>query len=122
VFRDFMRQLAMARRIHAVEAGARHRDGFAVGLERAAMRRTVDAERQSTGDDQSRAGQTSGKSARVFPAHGGGIAAADDGQLRTRQQPAIADDEDHHGRIRDFAQQRRIIGIRPNEEMVSWLS
>jgi hypothetical protein len=50
-----------------------------------------------------------------------GIAAPHDSQLWIRQYAVIAVDEDHRRQVQDLAQQRGIIGVREQEDMVARL-
>ena len=86
---DAVRQLEVALRIDAVEPGADHRDGAspAPRLERALVRRAVDAERQARDDGEAARRSDGAAKARAFSsALRRRVAAADDGQRRRAEQ------------------------------------
>ena len=118
---DLPSQLAMAYRIDAVEPGAGHRHGRTRTRQRSTMGRGVDPERQPTRDAEP--GLHQGAAELVGELHPGsaGVAAPHDSQLGIRQHAVIAVDEDDRRRVRDLAQQRGVIGVREQDDMVAGL-
>ena len=87
MFGNFVGQFLIARGVNDVAACPNHRDGgaghtrrTAVGLERALMRGSVDAEREAGDDVAAALRQLFGEPLGVFDALRGGVATADDGQ------------------------------------------
>ncbi len=120
MFDDLLGQAEMALRIQPFDAGAEHRDGLAVCIQRTLMCSAVDSQRQSTGDDETRAGQAAGKSAGIVQAVSRGAAAADYRQLRPFEQGRIAGDEQQRRGIRQLRQQGGIGRIVPADHMSTW--
>ena len=99
-------------RVDAVQPGADHRDRAARAVERALVRRAVDAQRQARDDGRSRARlRWRGEGARVVRALRRGVAAADDGERRRGQQLEPALRVQQQRRVGGFEQRRRIGGV-----------
>ncbi len=116
--RDLTRQLAVRRRIVAVDPAAEHRDRRAGGLERAAVRLGVDATGEPTDDDQPCGGELAPEAASdLAPVRRAG-AGPDDRHSRPREQRGLllAAHEEPRRRVVDRPQQRREAGIGAGEE------
>ena len=72
------RQLAMGRRVVAVDPAAKDGDGGTGRLERASMRLRVDAAGETADDDEARGREIAAEAARDLPAVGGARTRADD--------------------------------------------
>ncbi|CAM3682694.1 hypothetical protein ACMA110817_24400 [Achromobacter marplatensis] len=108
---DVVRQIAVAGGVDAVDAGAhdRHRARpVRAGVQRAFMRRRIDAQRQSADDAPAVRGQMAGEGAGVFLAPGRGVAGAHDGQRRALQIGRVARHVQQDGRVGDGQQALRI--------------
>jgi hypothetical protein len=99
----------VCRGIVTVDAAAEHRDGDASGLERAAMRFTVDPAREPADDDETGGGELAPKPARDLGAVGRARAGADDRDRRTREDLALgaAADKQAWRWVVDRPQERR---------------
>ena len=82
------------------------------------MRGSVDAGGQAAGDGKAVAGQCGGEFARNVAATRGGVAAADDGDRRLPEQGRFTGDEQCDRRVGAVAQQRRIVGLAPADQVV----
>ncbi|KAG0774372.1 hypothetical protein G6F22_014115 [Rhizopus arrhizus] len=103
--------IAVAGGVDAVDAGAhdRHRARpVRAGVQRAFMRRRIDAQRQSADDAPAVRGQMAGEGAGVFLAPGRGVAGAHDGQRRALQIGRVARHIQQDGRVGDSQQALRI--------------
>ena len=116
-----VRQRAIARRVHAIEAGADHGDGGTGAAQCPFVGGAVDAQRQPRDHAQAGAGQGRGKRLGVEPALHTGIAAADHGDQRTRQQLDAAGDIQQQRRIGDLGQRRRVQRIVEGNQVMAGL-
>lgn len=111
---DAVRQFAVAGRVDAVNAGAHDGDrarAVRAGVQRAFVRRRVDAQRQSADDAPAVRGQMAGEGAGIFLAARRGIARTHDGKRRTLQIRRVASHIQQDGRISDGQQTLRIGGV-----------
>ena len=115
---DFPGKGEMLARIDEIGAGAKHGQGAALDIEGRPMRGGIDAIGHAAGDGKAGIGQGAGKASRDRQAAVAGTAAADNGDLWHPQQACITGDEQGRGSARDFAQQRRIVGIVPAKQLV----
>jgi hypothetical protein len=100
--RNPVRKIAVARRIHAIEAGADDRERRPRAKERALVRRGVHSEGQARDDGQPGLRQCVRKVARVVQPLRGRIAAAHDRERGAVQQFAPAHEKKHGRRIAQF--------------------
>ena len=90
---DLLGEADVTLRIQPFETGTEHRDGLAAGVQRALMRRTINAQRQPAGDDEAGTGQAAGERSGIVQAIARGAAAADHRQLGSLEQAGIAGNE-----------------------------
>ena len=107
----------MPLRIQALQAGAEYRNRKAT-RQSAAMSRTIDAQCQTTGDDETALRQTAGKSLRTLQPRFGSPATADHGDLRAFQHGRIALHKQQRRGIGQLCQQRRVIRIVQAEQVM----
>ena len=94
--------------IDHIDAGAKYRDGFALGGDRAAMAGGIDAARHAADNDQSLRGQIAGQPLGHARAVGRGMARSDHGDAGLGQHFGIAANIKDQRRVVDFFQPRRI--------------
>ena len=80
----------MAGGIDTVKPGTDDGDGFAAAPQGAFMRGAVDAEREAAGDGNTRLGKILREAVAGTSRRFGGVAAADDGDLRGSKQCCVA--------------------------------
>src|SRR5581483_11192001 len=114
---DLVRELAMLRRVDAIQSGAAHGDRIAAGIERTAMRGAVDALCQSAGDDEPRLGEDRSELARVVETFRRRGASEDDRDLRPAEQRDAALAEQRERSLRDYLERRWIALVLDADEM-----
>ena len=83
-------EVAVARGINAIESGGGDGDSVTAGLQGAAMRRAVDAERKTAGNDETAGREFGGELGCSQGASRGAAPAADDRDLRLLEQSQLA--------------------------------
>ena len=86
---DLSSELAVGRRVVAVDAAAEHGDGDPACLERAAMSFGIDSAREAADDDEAGRGELAREHSRDLPSIGGTGSGTDDRHCRQRQQARI---------------------------------
>ncbi|MNK81128.1 hypothetical protein D3C87_1008680 [compost metagenome] len=117
--RDAVRQVAVPRGVHAVQAGADHRHrgehrGVAGRVERAQVRRAVDAECQPRDHGQARFAQRPCEGARMAGALRRRVAAADHGEAAAELREVEgggAEHVEHQRRVDHLEQRTRVAGV-----------
>lgn len=97
-----------------VEAAGEH--GHGAGRQRALMRRTVDAAGEAGDDGIALAAELGGEQLRHLDAGERGVARADDGDRRQREDRGLAFDRDDRRRLVDGPKHRRIVGLADADE------
>ena len=108
----------MPRRVKPLQPCTQDRNGAAIDIQRALMRRPINAQCQTTGDDEATPRQTAGETQRIVQPRPRSAAAAHHGQLRAFKQAGVTLDEQQWRSIRQFGQQRRVGGVVPHQQMV----
>ena len=115
-FGDGQCQIAVAGRVDAIDTGADDRQGRSGPGQGTSVGGGVDSQGQSADDGQAVAGQGRGEGCCRSDAPGGGVAAADDGYTRPRQQAGIAPQIKYRGRVGDLEEGRGIVGVGEGED------
>ncbi len=118
---DFQAQGAIAPRVDDIDARSQDGKGDSLRRERAprCAALSIPAARPLV-MTRPACGEIFGEFMRRIPALGGGIAAADDGQLRIVQGVHVAGDIQRQRRTRRCAQQGRIARVREGHDMMAW--
>jgi hypothetical protein len=101
---DALREVAVARRVDAIEAGADDRQRRRVASERALVRCGVDADRQSGDDREARARERVRELARGLAPLRPAVPAADDRERAAREQFAAAEMKQRRRRVAELQQ------------------
>jgi len=116
---ELVRQLAVARRVNDVGAGTEHRHTACGSGQAATVRRGVNAERKPADYGQAGVGECPGKDFGIGQALRGRMAAADDGQRRTREQIDAPFDVEQRRGIRNLQEWPGIAGVREGQHVIA---
>ena len=112
------RQRQMGARVDAVQPGAHEGDAAAGAVQRALVRRTVDALGQARHHGDALAAQRGGKAAGIQQALRRGVTAADHGHRRTLQQVEPAERVHQQRRVTEMQPGGGIVGIAQRQQAV----